>query len=152
MSANEKPAFVMPPRPACIGPTAKPTGEASPAPAVRAAVRSADRQAGALFAPASGAPAPGDGGPEKWAYVGGAVRRLVPVSFAAKDWGVTSRRIRALLAAGRLEGCRRDNGYLGGLPPVQGRARLARPRVAASKKAGTECGMISNNPLQEYGK
>lgn len=41
---------------------------------------------------------------------------------------------------------------LGGLPPVQGRARLARPRVAAPKKAGTECGMISNNPLQEYGK
>lgn len=36
---------------------------------------------------------------------------FVPVSFAAKDWNVTSRRIRALLAAQRLEGRRQENGY-----------------------------------------
>jgi hypothetical protein len=35
----------------------------------------------------------------------------VPVSFVAREWGVTSRRIRFLLAAGRLEGVRGVNGY-----------------------------------------
>ena len=39
------------------------------------------------------------------------LRQLVPVSFVAKDWGVSTRRIRALLSCGRLEGCRRENGY-----------------------------------------
>ena len=36
---------------------------------------------------------------------------FVPVSFVAKDWNVTSRRIRSLLAAERLQGRRGDNGY-----------------------------------------
>lgn len=36
---------------------------------------------------------------------------FVPVSFVAKDWQVTSRRIRALLAAGRLAGRVQVNGY-----------------------------------------
>ena len=35
----------------------------------------------------------------------------VPASFVAKDWGVTPRRIRALLMDGRLLGRRLDNGY-----------------------------------------
>jgi hypothetical protein len=35
----------------------------------------------------------------------------VPVSFVAKDWSVTPRRIRSLLAAQRLEGRRQENGY-----------------------------------------
>lgn len=35
----------------------------------------------------------------------------VPVSFVAKDWKVTSRRIRALLLEGRLEGRQQANGY-----------------------------------------
>lgn len=35
----------------------------------------------------------------------------VPVSFVAKDWNVTPRRIRALLAEGRLAGRLQDNGY-----------------------------------------
>jgi hypothetical protein len=35
----------------------------------------------------------------------------VPVSFVAKDWNVTPRRIRALLAAGRLLGRLQENGY-----------------------------------------
>ena len=37
--------------------------------------------------------------------------RYVPVAFVAKDWGVTPRRIRALLADGRLLGRVQDNGY-----------------------------------------
>ena len=35
----------------------------------------------------------------------------VPVSFVARDWKVTPRRIRALLAAGRLQGRLQENGY-----------------------------------------
>lgn len=37
--------------------------------------------------------------------------RFVPVAFAAKEWKVSPRRIRALLAESRLEGIRRENGY-----------------------------------------
>jgi hypothetical protein len=36
---------------------------------------------------------------------------FVPVSFVAKDWSVTPRRIRALLAVGRLQGRLQENGY-----------------------------------------
>ncbi len=36
---------------------------------------------------------------------------FVPVAFAARDWGVIPRRIRALLAAGRLAGREEENGY-----------------------------------------
>lgn len=36
---------------------------------------------------------------------------FVPVSFAARDWGITPRRIRALLTAGRLAGHVLENGY-----------------------------------------
>ena len=36
---------------------------------------------------------------------------FVPVSFVAKDWKVTPRRIRSLLADGRLNGRLQDNGY-----------------------------------------
>ena len=36
---------------------------------------------------------------------------FVPVSLAAKDWKVTPRRIRFLLADGRLQGRRLENGY-----------------------------------------
>jgi hypothetical protein len=36
---------------------------------------------------------------------------FVPVSFVAKDWNVTPRRIRALLTAGRLAGRAQLNGY-----------------------------------------
>lgn len=37
--------------------------------------------------------------------------RYVPVAFAARDWKVSPRRIRALLAESRLEGRREANGY-----------------------------------------
>lgn len=36
---------------------------------------------------------------------------FVPVAFAANDWHVTPRRIRALLCAGRLAGRKEENGY-----------------------------------------
>lgn len=36
---------------------------------------------------------------------------FLPVSMVAKDWGVIPRRIRALLAAGRLAGRQQENGY-----------------------------------------
>ena len=36
---------------------------------------------------------------------------VVPVSFVAKDWRVSSRRIRVLLAEGRLQGRQQENGY-----------------------------------------
>jgi hypothetical protein len=36
---------------------------------------------------------------------------FVPVSFVAKDWGVTPRRIRVLLREGRLQGRLLTNGY-----------------------------------------
>jgi hypothetical protein len=36
---------------------------------------------------------------------------FVPVSMVAKAWKVTSRRIRNLLAEGRLQGRQQDNGY-----------------------------------------
>jgi hypothetical protein len=36
---------------------------------------------------------------------------FVPVSFVAKDWNVTPRRIRALLNEGRLMGRLQENGY-----------------------------------------
>lgn len=36
---------------------------------------------------------------------------FVPVSMAAKDWNVSTRRICFLLAAGRLEGRKQANGY-----------------------------------------
>ncbi len=116
MSANGKPAFVMPPRPVCIPPhierTAGATAAAAAPGAQRPGERRADSPAGALHAPASGAPASGGPGlPEKWVYVGDGISRAVPVSFAARDWGVTSRRIRALLVSGRLNGRRQENGY-----------------------------------------
>lgn len=36
---------------------------------------------------------------------------VVPVSFVAKDWGVSTRRVRALLCQGRLDGRLQPNGY-----------------------------------------
>jgi hypothetical protein len=41
----------------------------------------------------------------EWMY------QFVPVAMAAKDFKVTARRIRALLAGKRLQGIRRANGY-----------------------------------------
>lgn len=38
-------------------------------------------------------------------------RSVLPVSAAAKDWGVSTRRIRTMLSTGRLNGRRHENGY-----------------------------------------
>jgi len=38
-------------------------------------------------------------------------RSVVPVSFVARDWCISSRRVRVMLAEGRLEGRRLENGY-----------------------------------------
>lgn len=61
---------------------------------------------GTPFAPAPGcavqAPVPG--------YEGILESYYVPVMFAALDWGVSVRRIRYLLTAGRLHGRRNSNG------------------------------------------
>ena len=38
-------------------------------------------------------------------------RSAVPVSSVAKDWGISSRRVRMMLAEGRLEGRQLENGY-----------------------------------------
>lgn len=45
-----------------------------------------------------------------WA-TGSAGGHFVQVSFVAKDWNVSTRRIRFLLSAGRLAGRVQDNGY-----------------------------------------
>lgn len=39
------------------------------------------------------------------------MKNYVPVSFVAKDWNITPRRIRSLLTEGRLTGRRLENGY-----------------------------------------
>lgn len=38
-------------------------------------------------------------------------RSVVPVSSVARDWGISARRVRVMLAEGRLEGRQLDNGY-----------------------------------------
>jgi hypothetical protein len=40
-----------------------------------------------------------------------AMESWLPVSLVAKDWGVSSRRIRLLLDGGRLQGRKQENGY-----------------------------------------
>lgn len=47
----------------------------------------------------------------KPAAVFGAYGHFVPVSFVAKEWQVTPRRVRAMLAQGRLLGQCQPNGY-----------------------------------------
>lgn len=41
----------------------------------------------------------------------GFARSVVSVSIVAKDWGISSRRVRTMLAEGRLNGRQLDNGY-----------------------------------------
>jgi hypothetical protein len=86
----------------------------------------------------------------------------VPVSFVAKDWNVTSRRIRFLLASGRLLGRLQDNGYwevrfpycftFGTRGPSlkrQNKPKRARPKLEI---VGTEHGTIQKTTLQEVRK
>ena len=88
------------------------------------------------FAPAAadaaGLPALPPAGP-KW-FRAGCVRRLVAVSFVAKDWGVSTRRIRVLLAAGRLDGLKQDNGYWEVYHPYRVVYGLRGPALKRQKK------------------
>lgn len=74
--------------------------------------------------------------------------RFVPVSFVAKDWQVTPRRIRSLLAAGRLAGRVQVNGYWEVRYPyflslgTRGPALKQQQRVAAKAERRTECKTI----------
>ena len=56
-------------------------------------------------------PAPEEAKVRPNSELGSTYSYYVPVSFVAKDWKVTSRRIRALLTEGRLMGRQQDNGY-----------------------------------------
>ncbi len=49
--------------------------------------------------------------PELEGFPLGFGRSVLPVSAAAKDWGVSTRRIRTMLSTGRLNGRRHENGY-----------------------------------------
>lgn len=49
-----------------------------------------------------------DAGNPYWPMHG---RSVVPVSSVARDWGISSRRVRAMLAEGRLEGRQLASGY-----------------------------------------
>jgi hypothetical protein len=60
--------------------------------------------------------------------------RYVPVSFAAKDWKVSARRIRALLAESRLEGIRRENGYWKVVYPYRYQFGTRGPALKRAKK------------------
>ena len=77
-------------------------------------------------------------------YQSSADDRFVPVSFVAKDWKVTPRRIRSLLAAGRLAGRLQVNGYWEVRYPyflslgTRGPALKHQQRVAAKKERSTE--------------
>ena len=41
----------------------------------------------------------------------GLSRAVVPVAMVARDWGISSRRVRVMLVEGRLEGRQLENGY-----------------------------------------
>ena len=60
-------------------------------------------------------------------------KRFVPVSFAAQDWGVSSRRIRFLLVAKRLEGRREENGYWEVAYPYRYQEGTRGPRLRRSQ-------------------
>ncbi len=86
--------------------------------------------------------------------LGGVFGRYVPVSFVAKHWGVSSRRVRTLLDAGRLYGKKRENGFWEVFYPYQfsvgtrGHLMRMRPPLQAFQwveTVGMEPGMITEN-------
>ena len=79
-------------------------------------------------------------------------RYFVPVSFVAKDWNVTPRRIRALLAAGRLEGRLQDNGYWEVAHPYRFTFGLRGPALKRSQKPERSAVLNQKTTLQELGK
>jgi hypothetical protein len=77
---------------------------------------------------------------------------FVPVSFVAKDWKVTPRRIRALLAAGRLEGRLQDNGYWEVAYPYNFTFGRRGPALKRSQKPERSPAPNQKTTLQELGK
>lgn len=63
------------------------------------------------------------------------MHQFVPVSTAAKDFKVSARRIRALLAARRLQGIRRENGYWDVVYPYNFTFGRRGPALKRSQKA-----------------
>ncbi|OGS94429.1 MAG: hypothetical protein A3H31_01670 [Gallionellales bacterium RIFCSPLOWO2_02_FULL_57_47] len=49
--------------------------------------------------------------PESLGLPLGFARSVVSVSIVARDWGISSRRVRTMLAEGRLNGRQLENGY-----------------------------------------
>ena len=186
MTDKQKPAFVIPPRPACIyqPPRPQPPQAADGAAPQGRQQPSASADGAALQGlparvPEAGArkcsrpfnhfrsvtdeqsfaePLPKGCKPAlvPWLMRSAA---FVPVSFAAKDWNVTSRRIRALLTAGRLAGRVQENGYWEVQFPYSftfgtrgpSLKRQHRPEKPPSKP-GTVVGINSKTTLQEVGK
>jgi len=78
--------------------------------------------------------------------------RYVPVSFVARDWKVSARRIRALLAESRLEGVRRDNGYWEVAYPYRFTFGQRGPALKRSQKQERRPEGLPKFTLQEIGK
>lgn len=78
--------------------------------------------------------------------------QYVPVSFVARDWKVSVRRIRALLAESRLEGVRRDNGYWEVAYPYRFTFGQRGPALKRSQKQERRPEGLRKFTLQEIGK
>ncbi|MGA8864701.1 MAG: hypothetical protein WBM09_13475 [Gallionella sp.] len=78
---------------------------------------------------------------------------FVPVAFVARDWNVTPRRIRVLLAAGRLLGRCQPNGYwevrfpysftFGTRGPSLKRQQRPPKRPRSSAQPGSDAGIVT---------
>lgn len=89
-------------------------GLASPAKAVRDAKRPALPAGEAKFKrlPRQSMSVPPEGAKSLMpGYPLGFGRSFVPVSSVARDWGISSRRVRMMLTEGRLDGRQLENGY-----------------------------------------
>jgi hypothetical protein len=77
---------------------------------------------------------------------------FVPVATAARDWNVSSRRIRALLASRRLQGIRRTNGYWEVAYPYNFTFGRRGPALKRSQKPERSTASNQKTTLQESGK
>ncbi len=71
---------------------------------------------------------------------------FVPVSFVARDWKVSPRRIRALLAAGRLHGQIQPNGYWEVRYPYLFTMGTRGPALKRHRKPEKPLQLVANNP------
>jgi hypothetical protein len=75
----------------------------------------------------------------------GPYANFVPVSFVAKDWKVSARRIRALLAAGRLYGQLQPNGYWEVRYPYIFTMGTRGPELKRNQKPGKRLELVVDN-------